>query len=97
MTAGNSATISLVPGVIKDRSAVANTTQVLGITTVRYVVPTAGSTGTSGSTGSAQGSTSAKGVLATTGTTPDFLTPTLLLLFGFLLIAFSKRKTFAKQ
>lgn len=71
---------------IQDLSAVQNTTQVLGINTIRY----------ESTSGSASGSTSANGTLAQTGMRkPDFATPAVLLLLGMVLLGFAKRRKVA--
>ncbi len=79
-------------GLIQDYSAVVNTTQVLGINTIRYAVPTADS-----DSGSAAGTASAEGTLAATGMhKPDYSTPMLLIALGSLLFALARRRKIAE-
>lgn len=77
---------------IQDLSAVQNTTQVLGINTIRYDVAPSSSGGGSTS-GSSSGSTSASGTLATTGMhKPDIATPVILILLGAMLLGVSRKR-----
>ena len=97
ITPGSTVTMLLKLNQINDYSAVRNTTQVLGINTIRYEV---GSTGNSDSgnasgsaSGTASGTTSATGTLATTGMqSKDFTTAIVLLMLGLALTFVTKRK-----
>ena len=71
MTPGSTLQASIATSAVQDLSAV-TITQVLGINTVKYILPAAAAAGT----------TSANGTLAATGQNVDLATPALLILLG---------------